>query len=234
MPPPITIKICGLSTPETLAAALDAGADLVAFNFHPKSPRYVPPDRARALAPMARGRAKIVALMVDRPDGEALALAEAASADLLQLHGAARLDGEPPAETPRRIAELGKLAGRPVMKAVGVAASADLSVVPSYAEAGARILLDAKPPADAAYPGGHGRTFDWSVLAGLDPRQPFMLSGGLTPDNVGEAIRAIRAMGLALAGVDVSSGVESAPGVKDPAKIAAFIAAARSAAGDPT
>jgi phosphoribosylanthranilate isomerase len=119
------------------------------------------------------------------------------------------------------------------MKAIGVAGVDDLREVVAMAPFADRILLDAKPPKDAAYPGGHGRTFDWSVLAGLGPEQPFMLSGGLNPDNVAEAIARIRGMGLALTGVDVSSGVESAPGLKDIAKIRDFIAAAREAAGAP-
>jgi phosphoribosylanthranilate isomerase len=210
------IKICGLSTPETLAAALAGGADMIGFVFHPKSPRFVAPERAAALAGAVRGKADIVALIVDWDEKRAADLAQFLKPDWLQLHGA---------ESPEHTAAIAAASGRPVMKALGVAGAADLAAIPRYAGAARRILLDAKPPKDAAFPGGHGRPFDWGLLAGLDPAQPFMLSGGLDPANVAEAIRIARP-----AGVDVSSGVESAPGVKDPARIAEFIAAARKAA----
>lgn len=219
-----TIKICGLSTADTMAAALDAGADLVALNFHPRSPRFVTLEQAAALAGQALGRAQLVALIVDLEDEAIAAIAAAARPELVQCHGT---------ETGIRLAQIRALTGAPVMKAIGVAGVDDLREVVAMAPFADRILLDAKPPKDAAYPGGHGRTFDWSVLAGLGPEQPFMLSGGLNPDNVAEAIARIRGMGLALTGVDVSSGVESAPGLKDIAKIRDFIAAAREAAGAP-
>ncbi|MGX1744146.1 phosphoribosylanthranilate isomerase [Bosea sp. NPDC055353] len=213
---PFLIKICGLSTPETLEAALAAGADMIGLNFHPKSPRYVTLERARELAEIARGKTEIVALVVDWSEGDAAELAEALRPDWLQFHGR---------ETPEQTAALRRAVGRPVMKALGIATAEDLKGVANYRDAADLILLDAKPPKDAAFPGGHGKPFDWSLLAGLDPSQRFMLSGGLDPANVAEAIGIARP-----AGVDVSSGVESAPGVKDPARIAEFIAAARKAA----
>ena len=213
---PFVIKICGLSTPETLRTALDGGADMVGFVFHPKSPRFITPGHAAELAGIARGKAEIAALIVDWDERQAAELVETLKPDWLQLHGS---------ETPEQTAALRRAAGRPVMKALGIATADDLKAVAAYRDVADRILLDAKPPKDAAYPGGHGRPFDWALLAGLDPAQPFMLGGGLDPANVAEAIRIARP-----AGVDVSSGVESAPGVKDPARIAEFIAAARKAA----
>jgi phosphoribosylanthranilate isomerase len=212
----LTIKICGLSTPETLDAALSGGADMIGFVFHPKSPRFVTPERAAELAAQARGKAEIVALIVDWDEKRAADLVELLKPDWLQLHGS---------ESPKLAAAIASASGRPVMKALGVATAADLDRVPPYAAVVDRILLDAKPPKDAAFPGGHGRAFDWTLLTGLDPALRFMLSGGLDPANVAEAIRVARP-----AGVDVSSGVERAPGVKDPARIAEFIASARKAA----
>jgi phosphoribosylanthranilate isomerase len=209
------VKICGLSTPDTLDAALDAGADMVGLVFHPKSPRFVTPAKAAALADRARGRAQVVALVVDAEDTMLTDLVAGLRPDLFQLHGQ---------ETPARVAAIRALTGLPVMKAIGVATADDLTVVAGYAPVADHILLDARPPKDAAYPGGHGKPFDWSILDRLDPSIPYMLSGGLTPATVGEAIRRLHPWG-----VDVSSGVESAPGVKDVAAIRAFIAAARAA-----
>jgi phosphoribosylanthranilate isomerase len=217
----LAIKICGLSTTDTMAAALDAGADMVGLVFHPKSPRFVTPNKAKALAAQARGRALVAALVVDASDELLAEIMEAAAPDLWQLHGA---------ETPERIEAIAERFERPAMKAIGVADAADLDAIRRYRPHADRLLLDAKPPKDAAYPGGHGRPFDWTILKGLDPFMPFMLSGGLTPENVGEAIGTIRGLGLTLAGVDVSSGVESRPGVKDAAKIERFIREARQAA----
>lgn len=210
------IKICGLSTPETLEVALAAGADMIGLNFHPKSPRYVTPQRAAELAALARGRTEVVALVVDYAPEQAAELARIVRPDWMQLHGK---------ETPEQVAAIRAATGLPVMKALGVATAADLEQVAHYHGVADRILLDAKPPKDAAYPGGHGRPFDWTLLSSLDPAFRFMLSGGLDPANVAEAIRIARP-----AGVDVSSGVESAPGVKDVEKIAEFVRAARSAA----
>jgi phosphoribosylanthranilate isomerase len=213
VPPPV-IKICGLSTPETLAAALDAGADLVGFVHFPKSPRHVTLETGRALSNRARGRAIRTALLVNPDDALLAAVVEALDPDLIQLHGS---------ETPERVAAIRARFGRPVMKAVGIAEPSDLTAVAAYAPGADRLLLDAKPPKTAAaLPGGNGLAFDWRLLAGLDPATPFMLSGGLSRDNVAEAIALTGARS-----VDVSSGVESRPGEKDPAKIEAFVKAAR-------
>lgn len=213
---PGRIKICGLSTPETLDAALAAGADMVGLVRFPKSPRHLELDAAQALAARARGRACVVALVVNAGDDELAALAERVRPDLLQLHGA---------ESPERAAAIARATGIPVMKAIGVAAPEDLGAIDAYRRAGIAILLDAKPPKDpAALPGGNGLAFDWRLLDGLDSGLAFMLSGGLTPASVADAVALTRA-----GAVDVSSGVESAPGIKDPEKIAAFVAAATSA-----
>jgi phosphoribosylanthranilate isomerase len=217
---PFLIKICGLSTPETMVAALDAGADMVGLVFHRKSPRSVSLETAAGLAAMARGRAMIVALTVDPSDEGIDAIRAAVNPDLVQLHGS---------ETPERCTEIAARIERPIMKALGIAEASDLDAIRSYRPQIDRLLLDAKPPKDAAYPGGHGQTFDWTILKGLDPFMPFMLSGGLTPGNVGEAVRTVQSLGVTLAGVDVSSGVESSPGVKDLSKINAFIENARKA-----
>ncbi|MCA3642879.1 MAG: phosphoribosylanthranilate isomerase [Methylobacterium sp.] len=216
----LLVKICGLKTEESMTCAVEAGADMLGLNFHPKSPRYVTPERAAMLAMIARGRSEIVALSVDPGDDQLAAINSAISPDLWQFHGHERYE---------RLRDVRAVFGLPVMKAVGVAEAADLPGVAAYARVSDRILLDAKPPKEAAYPGGHGKVFDWAILSALSPDLPFLLSGGLTPENVGAAIRTIRGMGLNLAGVDVSSGVESAPGVKDLGKIRAFIAAAREA-----
>jgi phosphoribosylanthranilate isomerase len=216
----LVVKICGLSTEATLDAALAAGAHMVGFNFVPQSPRYVSPAGTAPLFRRARGKTRIIALCVDADDAFLDDLACDLAPDMVQLHGT---------ETPGRVARIRNDPGLPAMKAIGVAAAADLAQIPTYAAVADLLLLDAKPPKDAAYPGGHGRPFDWAILAGLDPAIPFLLSGGLTPDNVGEAIVAVRGMGLNLVGVDVSSGVESGPGLKDVAKIRDFVAAARAA-----
>jgi phosphoribosylanthranilate isomerase len=222
-----TIKICGLSTPETIDVALEAGADMIGLVFHPKSPRFVTDEVAHRLAEQARGRAMIVALVVDFDDGRLDMIASATSPDLWQLHG--RED----ASRCRRIATLWD---RPVMKAVGWSSGQPGEIALFEAVAGSvdRLLIDAKPPKDAAYPGGHGRAFDWTTLRALAGGPAFMLSGGLHPGNVADAIRTVRALGCDLAGVDVSSGVESSPGVKDPSLIRDFIAAARAAASETT
>jgi len=209
------IKICGLSTPATLDAALDAGADMVGFVFFPKSPRHVDWPTARALGRQARGRAKIVALTVEADDEALERIVDALAPDLLQLHGR-----EPPA----RVKEIGELTARPTMKAIGVAAREDFAAVGPYENAAAFLLIDAKPPKDAALPGGNGRPFDWGLARDIRFRRPWLLSGGLDPETVEAAIGQSGARG-----VDVSSGVESAPGVKDAAKIKAFVAAARRA-----
>ncbi|WP_454683745.1 phosphoribosylanthranilate isomerase [Ancylobacter moscoviensis] len=211
----LEIKICGLSTPETLDAALGAGADMVGMVFFAPSPRHVDLATAAALAARARGRAQIVALTVDADDATLAAIVDAARPDMLQLHGK---------ESPERVAAVRARFGLPVMKAIGIATAADLARLSAYADVADRLLLDAKPPKGALLPGGNGVPFDWNLLAGLDLTRPFMLSGGLDPDNVGEAVRRVRPPGI-----DVSSGVERAPGIKDPARIAAFLRAARAA-----
>jgi phosphoribosylanthranilate isomerase len=209
------VKICGLSTPATLDAALDAGADMVGFVFFPKSPRHVDWATARALGRQARGRAKIVALSVDADDDTLKRIADALAPDLLQLHGR---------ESPERVKRIGELCARPTMKAIGVAARADFAAAEPYEGVADFLLIDAKPPRDAALPGGNGRPFDWSLARDFRIPRPWLLSGGLDPETVEAAIAESRARG-----VDVSSGVETAPGVKDAGRIRAFVAAARRA-----
>jgi phosphoribosylanthranilate isomerase len=216
----LKVKICGLSTPETVDAALDAGADLIGFVFHPKSPRFVSLEQASALARRAKGRAETVALLVDADDELISNVILEMRPDCLQLHGK---------ETPGRVAEIEDQFFIRCIKAVGLSEAPDINTVRLYHERQRTVLLDAKPPKDAAYPGGHGKVFDWSILAKMPDDIPFLLSGGLDALNVGEAIAAIDTFNLAFAGVDVSSGVESAPGLKDIAKIKAFVAAARQA-----
>ena len=207
------VKICGLSTSDTLDAALDAGADMVGFVCFPKSPRYVDLSAMIALAEQARGRAEIVVLAVNATDADLRALNEAVKPDWWQLHGSEDTD---------RIRAVQSRFGRPVMKAVGVGNLDDVSAANAFDKVADRLLLDAKPPKDATRPGGLGTSFDWSLLDTFDRQQPFMLSGGLSPTTVGAAIQATGADG-----VDVSSGVERAPGIKDADLIRQFIAAAK-------
>jgi len=214
---PVLIKICGLRTAEALDVSLHAGADMVGFVFFPPSPRHVDDATARALASRVKGRAVKVALSVDASDALLAASIEAVRPDLLQLHGK---------ETPRRVLAVKARFGLPVMKAIAVENRSDLARIPDYAEVADRLLFDARASREATRPGGLGKPFDWSLLKNLDPRVPFMLSGGLRADNVAEAIAVTRA-----GGVDVSSGVERAPGEKDADRIRAFIRAARGAAG---
>jgi len=209
----LDVKICGLSTRETLDAALGAGADMVGFVFFPPSPRHVSFEAARELAAGVEGRAKKVALTVDADDATVSAIIAALKPDILQLHGH---------ESVARVLELKQRFGIEVMKVLSVETSADLASLPDYAVVADRILFDARPPKDATRPGGLGTTFDWHVLEHLDLKRPFMVSGGLTADNIAEALRITRA-----GGVDVSSSVERAPGVKDPQLIERFIRAAR-------
>ena len=209
------VKICGLSTSETLEAALAAGADMVGFVFFPKSPRHVGIDAARALGTQARGRARIVALTVDADDALLASIVAALDPDILQLHGR---------ESPDRVAGIGARFGRLTMKAIGVAEPQDLSAAAPYERAADLLLIDEKPPKGALLPGGNGLPFDWGLARDFAPRRPWLLSGGLDPANVAEAIRLTGARG-----VDVSSGVERAAGVKDETKIAAFVAEARAA-----
>jgi phosphoribosylanthranilate isomerase len=210
-----TVKICGLSTAATLDAALEAGADMVGFVFFPKSPRHIDLATARELGRQARGRATIVALSVDADDDTLKRIVDALAPDLMQLHGS---------ETPTRVKAIGELCARPTMKAIGVATREDLAAAKAYEGVADVLLIDAKPPKGAALPGGNGRPFDWSLTQDFHAPGLWLLSGGLDPDTVGAAIALSGARG-----VDVSSGVESAPGVKDSTKIRAFVAAARRA-----
>jgi phosphoribosylanthranilate isomerase len=210
----LIVKICGLSTPETLEAALQAGADMVGFVFFPPSPRHVGLEAARALGRQVGGRAAKVALTVDADDATLANIVETLQPDLLQLHGK---------ETVARLRDIKQRFDLPVMKAIAVETPADLAPLPGYAAVADRILFDARAPKGATRPGGLGSSFDWHVLEKLELVLPFMVSGGLTAANVVEAVRVTRA-----GGVDVSSGVERAPGIKDPEMIRAFIRAARS------
>jgi phosphoribosylanthranilate isomerase len=211
----LLIKICGLKTEDALDVALDAGADLVGFVFFPPSPRNLDLPAAPALGRRVAGRAGKVALTVDADDLLLAHIVEALEPDLLQLHGE---------ETPARVAAVKARFGLPVMKAIPIESRADLAAAADYATVADRLLFDARPPRDATRPGGLGTPFDWRLLENFAARVPFMLSGGLGPENVATALSITRA-----GGVDVSSGVERAPGEKDPDKIRAFIRAARHA-----
>src|SRR6202051_5058643 len=209
----LIVKICGLSTRETLDVALDAGADMVGFVFFPPSPRHLNLETARDLGRQVKRRASKVALTVDADDATLANIVEALQPDILQLHGS---------ETVARLRDIKQKFGLPVMKAMAVETPADLAALPGYAAVADQILFDARAPKEATRPGGLGAIFDWHVLENLDLKLPFMVSGGLQAGNVAEAVRVTRA-----GGVDVSSGVESAPGIKDPDMIRAFIRAAR-------
>jgi len=211
----VLIKICGLKTEAALDAALDAGADLVGFVFFPPSPRHVGFEAARMLGARVQGRARKVAVSVDASDDLLRSGIEALQPDLLQLHGR---------ETPERVAVVRSRFGIPVMKALPVTERADLSSVHLYAKVADRIMFDARAPREATRPGGHGLAFDWRLLENLALAVPFVLSGGLHAGNIAEALDITRAGGL-----DVSSGVERAPGEKDIDKIREFIRAARAA-----
>jgi phosphoribosylanthranilate isomerase len=210
---PLTIKICGLTTPQALDVALDSGADLVGFVFFAPSPRNLGLELARTLGERVRGRAGKVALTVDANNHTLGSIVDALKPDMLQLHGK---------ETPERVAVVRGRFGMPVMKALPIAERGDLSPIREYAQVADRLIFDARAPQEATRPGGLGKPFDWTLLRGIDPGIPFMLSGGLDANNVAQALRITRAPG-----VDVSSGVERAPGVKDPDMIRAFIRAAR-------
>jgi phosphoribosylanthranilate isomerase len=209
----VLVKICGLKTSQALDVALEAGADLVGFVFFAPSPRHVGVEAARALGQRVRGRAQKVALSVDARDDELAASIEALEPDLLQLHGR---------ETPERVATVRARFGLPVMKALPIAERSDLAAIRRYDAVADRLIFDARAELAATRPGGLGKRFDWRLLEKLQSRVPFMLSGGLDALNVADALRI-----TAAPGDDVSSGVERAPGEKDPDKIRAFIAAAR-------
>jgi phosphoribosylanthranilate isomerase len=210
------VKICGLKTEAALEAALAGGADYAGLVFFPPSPRNLAPETARGLAAKARGRARIVALTVDPDDALIEAIVACADPDILQLHGE---------EAPARVAEVRRRWAKPVMKAVKVETAGDAEAALRYREIADMILFDARAPRDATRPGGNGAPFDWRALAGVRDRvASFMLSGGLTPENVAEAIR-VTGAGI----VDVSSGVEARPGEKDPELIRRFLEAAKAA-----
>jgi phosphoribosylanthranilate isomerase len=213
---PTQVKICGLKTEAALEAALASGADYVGLVFFPPSPRNLAPEAARPLAAKARGRARIVALMVDPDDALLDAVVAAVDPDLLQLHGD---------EPPQRVAEVRRRWAKPVMKAIKVETAADAEAALAYRGIADLILFDARAPRDATRPGGNGAPFDWRALAGVKDRVAYMLSGGLTPDTVADAIRITGARI-----VDVSSGVESSPGEKDPDLIHHFLRAAKGSA----
>lgn len=208
----ISVKICGLREAAHVEAAAEAGAAYVGFVFFPKSPRHLELAQARALALATPAGIAKVALTVDADDALLDRLTGEVPLDFLQLHGK---------ETPERVAAVKARYGLPVMKAVGVADANDLPALDLYATVADQLLVDAKPAPDSDLPGGNGLAFDWRLIAGRRWPVPWMLAGGLTPENVGEAIRLTGAQQ-----VDVSSGVESAPGVKDAARIRAFLAAA--------
>lgn len=207
------VKICGLRTAADMAAVVAAGAAYAGFVFFPKSPRHLTHDQARVLAFAAPPGLAKVGLTVNADDAVLDAIMAAVPLDMLQLHGS---------ESPERVAEIRARYGLPVMKAVGVADEGDLAALTEYSLAADQILIDAKPPKGADLPGGNGLSFDWRLLVGRKWLRPWMLAGGLTPQNVAEAIRLTGARQ-----VDVSSGVESAPGVKDATMISAFVRAAQ-------
>jgi phosphoribosylanthranilate isomerase len=207
----LDIKICGLKTEAALAAALAGGASHVGFIFFPKSPRNVDPDAAGRLRQAARGKAEAVAVTVDADDPTLDKIVEGMQPDMLQLHGG---------ESPERVTLVKARYGLPVMKVLSVRTAADLDAVARYRGVADRLMFDAKAPAGSPLPGGNGVSFDWRLLAGLDAGLDYMLSGGLNAANVGEALRLANPPGI-----DVSSGVESAPGVKEPALIEAFFRA---------
>ncbi len=213
----IEVKICGLKTLEALEAALEAGADYVGLVFYAKSPRYVDIETAAEIAGQARGRARSVALLVNPSIEEAAEIAGHVNPDLIQLHGE---------ESPETVRAVAQRVSRPIIKAVSVATGDDANSADHYDGAAQAILFDAMPMKadDGALPGGNGVPFDWRLLSGMSARRSFFLSGGLTPENVGDAIRLTGA-----SAVDVSSGVESHPGVKDPDRIRRFVEQVRKA-----
>jgi len=213
----VDVKICGLSTPETVNAALAAGADLVGFVFYSKSPRNVSPEAAKSLAEIARGHASIVALIVDADDAFIDEIVREVDPDFFQAHGH---------ESPERIMEICRRSGRQVIKAIKIKTEADVAQAKAYEHSAALILYDAKAPETLtdALPGGNGIAFDWTLIGSGQAAPAFILSGGLNPGNVAQAIKVT---GASI--VDVSSGVEKSPGIKDISLIREFIAAAKAA-----
>jgi len=211
----LDVKICGLKTPQTVAAALAGGAGHIGFIFFPKSPRNVEPEEAGRLRQAARGRALAVAVTVDADDAFLDRIVAAMAPDMLQLHGS---------ETPARVAEIKARYGLPAVKAFSVRAASDLAAIVPYRGVADRFLFDAKPPKGSELPGGNGVSFDWSLLTAVPADTDYFLSGGLNAGNIAEALRV-----AAPPAIDISSGVESAPGVKDPALIEAFFRAVSAA-----
>ncbi|MET0439209.1 MAG: phosphoribosylanthranilate isomerase [Devosia sp.] len=211
---PLIIKICGIKTFAMLDTAIAAGADMIGFMHFARSPRHVPIDMLAELISAARGQVESCVVLVN-PDNSSVAEVAALGPDWIQLHGP---------ETPHRVETIRSDSGVEIMKALPIGTAEDVAQVAAFTDAADRILLDAKPPKGADRPGGLGESFDWSLLKALDPSVPFMLSGGLTPDNVAEAIKIVSPFGI-----DVSSGVERAPGEKDKRLIEAFIRNARAA-----
>ncbi len=211
----IEVKICGVNSPAALAAAVEGGADYLGFNFYPPSPRYVTPGRAREIAAATPESLTKVGVVVDLDDAALAALLEGVPLDMLQLHGR---------ESPERVDEIRARFGLPVMKVVRIACADDVDAAEAYCAVADRLLFDAKPPKDmtGALPGGNALALDWRLLAGKAWPIPWMLSGGLDAENLAEAVRTSGARAL-----DVSSGIEDAPGRKSPDKIRAFLAAAR-------
>lgn len=211
----VLVKICGINSAEAADAAARAGADFAGLMFHPKSPRHVTPEDARSLAQRLRDKVRIVAVIVDPRDEDIVHAMNNAVPDFLQLHGS---------ESPARVGEIREKFGIPIIKVLPVAEAADFANLPAYEDAADMLMFDAKPPANADRAGGHGVAFDWQLLRSRTISRPWFLAGGLTPENVSRAIAAANA-----AAVDVSSGVETAPGVKNPELIQSFIASARAA-----
>ena len=210
----VKAKICGISTPEAVTAALDGGAVWLGFMFFAKSPRNIEPDAAWRLAQPVRGKARVVAVVVDPSDAEVDRIAQVLQPDLIQLHGA---------ETPARARAIGVRAGAGIIKALPVSESADLAAAADYESVVEHLMFEGKPPKDADLPGGSGRAFDWTLLSGRRFQRPWFLAGGLDPWNLPEAVQQSGAPQ-----VDVSSVVERGPGLKDPALIRAFLDAAKS------
>jgi phosphoribosylanthranilate isomerase len=214
MADPLIVKICGIKTHELLDATIAAGADMVGFMHFPRSPRHVSIDELGGLISAARGRIQSCVVLVN-PDNSSVAEVAALGPDWIQLHGP---------ETPHRVEAIRAEAGVEIIKALPIGSADDIARVAEFAAVADRILLDAKPPKGADRPGGLGESFDWALLEALDPSIPFMLSGGLTPENVANAIRQVKP-----SGIDASSGLETAPGVKNKKLIEAFIRNARAA-----
>jgi len=211
----VKTKICGISTPEAVSAAADGGAGWLGFMFFARSPRNLAPDAAARLAQPVRGQAKIVAVLVDPDDAEVDRVAQVLKPDLIQLHGA---------ETPARARAIGVRAGAGIIKALPVSEAADLARAGEYESVVEHLMFEGRPVPDADRPGGGGQAFDWTLLAGRSFQRPWFLAGGLDPWNLSEAVQQ---SGAPL--VDVSSGVERGPGLKDPALITAFLDAVRRA-----